>query len=70
MQQLLIDTVARLPKLKRLQIDMLDPQTEEDWLTNFKPAQGLQYVEELKIGLRQYVLEKDGERPVRYRGIR
>jgi hypothetical protein len=66
MQQLLLDTVAHLPRLKKLRIYILDPRTEGDWPGNFNPTQGLRYVEDLTIGYRRYALEKDGERPVRY----
>jgi hypothetical protein len=64
-QQLLLDTVAHLPELKILRVCT----TVRDGLVNFKPTRGLRYVEELTIDFEEYVLEKDEERPVRYREI-
>jgi hypothetical protein len=31
-----------------------------DELANFKPGEGMRYVEEIKVGLTRYVLERDG----------
>jgi hypothetical protein len=36
----------------------------------FKPIQGLRYVEELELDGWTYILERDGERPVRYQQIK
>jgi hypothetical protein len=66
-QQLLLDTVSHLPELKMLWVSIRDWHASLVGLANFKPAQRLRYVEELKIDQVQYVLEKDGDRPVRYR---
>jgi hypothetical protein len=64
MQQLL-DTVARLPELERLNV-WTDTDTQVD-PADFKLNPELRYVEVLQIGFKRHVLEKDGELPVRYR---
>jgi hypothetical protein len=73
MQQLLLDTIARLPELEILDVwipDDLDPQAWKAGLANFKPNPELRYVEELWIlYIGVYVLEKDRELPVRYRAV-
>jgi hypothetical protein len=69
-QQHLLDTVAYLPALKILHFIILGELDWDDELANFKPIQGLKYVEKLKIGSDHcYVLESD-RWPVRYRKIR
>jgi hypothetical protein len=70
MQQLLLDTVAHLPELKTLQVYIPDGPAREVGISNFKPTQGLRYVEELIIGPTRYMLERDGEQPMRYREVR
>jgi hypothetical protein len=68
-QQLLLDTVANLPELKILCVNILDPRAKAAELANFKPNPGLRYVEELTIHYKMHVLEKDGDRPVGYRMV-
>jgi hypothetical protein len=68
-QQLLLDTVAQLPELKILRVYIRDEQAWAVGIADFKPTQGLRYVEELIIHLTRYVLERDGDQPMRYREI-
>jgi hypothetical protein len=69
LQQLVLDTVAHLPKLETLRIVTFNSPPLEDELHNFEPIQGLRYVEELEINSRWYALERDGERSKKYREI-
>jgi hypothetical protein len=68
-QQLLLDTVAYLPKLEILCVNTTSVPNWEAGLVKFKPSPGLRYVEELKINLTLYMLEKEWGQPVRYREI-
>lgn len=69
LQQVLLDTVAHLPELNSFHISTNKVIEKGAELANFEPCQGLRYVEELEIGWHRFVLEKDGNRPVRYRKI-
>jgi hypothetical protein len=70
MQKHLLDTVAHLPELNSLHISTYDDLAAKcTELANFKPTEGLRYVDEVVIGGRLYAFEKDGLWSARYREI-
>jgi hypothetical protein len=59
-QQLLLDTVAHLLELKTLRVVIRDGPARVVGLGNFKPTQGLRYVDELIIDSTRYMWREMG----------
>jgi hypothetical protein len=69
MQQQLLDTVAHLPELEIFRIITTGFSKLGRYAPlNFKPIQGLQYVEQVRVNCRWY-MERDRGQPARYRQV-